>query len=372
MYLRRIEIENLRAIRELTLDFGTTTQTRRWTVLLGENGCGKSTVLKAIGLVLAGSDALAELLEDPDAWVRNGAKIARVRAEITTAQGETRNLLLEIHRGDRRDSVIRRNQKGLALLDAAIDKADRNYFVAGYGAFRRPPDPLSSSKSGRRARISRADNIGTLFSAASELMSVEQWAFELDYREGKEGRKVIAEALGSLLPGMSFSRIDKKEFAIWMNTQDGEVRLPTDAALKRLIARICPDPATVTDSELLKKWFNEDSDLPNPYLEDPEKLFAWAVSEVNQEVHLVAPNNAKPRAKRAVNAAVEYLGLNRETLTRSRFVVYNELQFALYVWQEGTREAKIMAKLQVERMCRSDRQYTGMARFFAKEAGFPL
>lgn len=225
MYLRRIEIENLRAIRELTLDFGTTTQTRRWTVLLGENGCGKSTVLKAIGLVLAGSDALAELLEDPDAWVRNGAKIARVRAEITTAQGETRNLLLEIHRGDRRDAVIRRNQKGLALLDAAIDKADRNYFVAGYGAFRRPPDPLSSSKSGRRARISRADNIGTLFSAASELMSVEQWAFELDYREGKEGRKVIAEALGSLLPGMSFSRIDKKEFAIWMNTQDGEVRL---------------------------------------------------------------------------------------------------------------------------------------------------
>ncbi|WP_439606905.1 hypothetical protein [Hydrogenophaga sp.] len=148
--------------------------------------------------------------------------------------------------------------------------------------------------------------------------------------------------------------------------------LPKDAALKRLIARICPDPATVTDSELLKKWFTEDSDLPNPYLEDPEKLFAWAVSEVNEEVHLVAPTNAKPRAKRAVNAAVEYLGLNRETLTRSRFVVYNELQFALYVWQQGTREAKNIAKLQVERMCRSDRQYTGMARFFAKEAGFPL
>src|SRR3990167_1836146 len=131
--------------------------------------------------------------------------------------------------------------------------------------------------------------------------------------------------------------------------------LPKDAALKRLIARICPDPATVTDSELLKKWFTEDSDLPNPYLEDPEKLFAWAVSEVNEEVHLVAPTNAKPRAKRAVNAAVEYLGLNRETLTRSRFVVYNELQFALYVWQQGTREAKNIAKLQVERMCRSDR-----------------
>lgn len=62
--------------------------------------------------------------------------------------------------------------------------------------------------------------------------------------------------------------------------------LPVDAALKKLIARISPDPAVVTDDELLQKWFKEDGDLPNPYLEDPEKLFAWAVSVVNEEVHL--------------------------------------------------------------------------------------
>ncbi len=73
MYLNRIEIENLRAIRKLSLDFGAGETTRRWTVLLGENGCGKSTVLKAIGLVLAGSDALAELLVDVDEWILNGA-----------------------------------------------------------------------------------------------------------------------------------------------------------------------------------------------------------------------------------------------------------------------------------------------------------
>lgn len=225
MYLNRIEIENLRAIRKLALDFGTNGNTRRWTVLLGENGCGKSTVLKAIALVLAGSEAIAELLEDPDSWVHNDAKIATIHAEISTTQGDKRLISLEIHRGDRRDTVIRRNQKGLALLDAALDKADRNYFMAGYGAFRRPPDPLNSRNSKRSARVSRANNVGTLFSASFELMSVEQWAFELDYREGSKGREVIAEALGSLLPGMSFSRIDKQEFSIWMKTQDGEVRL---------------------------------------------------------------------------------------------------------------------------------------------------
>lgn len=148
--------------------------------------------------------------------------------------------------------------------------------------------------------------------------------------------------------------------------------LPADAALKKLIAKICPDPATATDDDLLKKWFKEDSDLPNPYLEDPEKLFAWAVSETNKEVHLVAPAGAQARAKRAVNAAVQYLGLNRETLTRSRYVIYDELQFKLYVWQNGNAAAKRKAEDQIERMCCADRQYAGMSRFFAKEAGFSV
>lgn len=224
MYLNRIEIENLRSISNLALDFGCGQDTRRWTVLLGENGCGKSTVLKAIGLVLAGSDALSELLVEVDEWIRNGEKVAKIRAEISTASGEKRNLLLEIHRGDGRDSIIRRNQRGLELLDAAVNKADRNYFVAGYGAFRRPPDPDGKSRS-RPARTSRAGNLSTLFSASSDLLSLEEWAVQLDYQRGKRGREIVADALESLLPGMHFKTIDKKTQRIIMGTLDGDVPL---------------------------------------------------------------------------------------------------------------------------------------------------
>jgi predicted ATPase len=224
MYLNRIEIENLRAIRSLALDFGAGPETRRWTVLLGENGCGKSTVLKAIGLVLAGSDALSELLVDVDEWIHNDAKIATIRAQISTAQGEKRNLSLEIRRGDGRDSIIRRNQAGLKPLDAALGRTDRNYFIAGYGAFRRPPDPERSSHK-RSARLRRGENVATLFSSATDLMSIEQWAMELDYREGPKGRIIIGDALESLLPGMKFKGIDKRGRRIMMSTLDGVVPL---------------------------------------------------------------------------------------------------------------------------------------------------
>ncbi|MBM3525223.1 MAG: DUF2813 domain-containing protein, partial [Alphaproteobacteria bacterium] len=82
MYLVDLQIENLRAIRALSIDFraaGPKDETRRWTVLLGENGCGKSTVLKAIGLLMAGSEALPDLLGVPDQWIRNTAKRARIK-----------------------------------------------------------------------------------------------------------------------------------------------------------------------------------------------------------------------------------------------------------------------------------------------------
>lgn len=80
MYLVKIALQDVRSIESLNLDFRTATEdTRRWTLLLGENGCGKSSVLRAMALLLAGSEALPELLGDPDAWIRNGAKMPNRR-----------------------------------------------------------------------------------------------------------------------------------------------------------------------------------------------------------------------------------------------------------------------------------------------------
>lgn len=228
MYLVDLELTNVRAIRHMSLDFRSTKpneKTRRWTVLLGENGCGKSTVLKSIALLLAGSEALPDLLGAPDQWIHNDAKKATISATICTAEGEERTLTLILNRGDGRDTVIKRNSTGLRQLDAALRKADRNYFIAGYGAFRRPPDTTRRSSIGSSREQGRAAQLGSMFSLGHELVSLEQWAMDLDYVVGTEGSSIIKEALGKLMPGMHFKGIDKRKRAVVMGTADGDVPL---------------------------------------------------------------------------------------------------------------------------------------------------
>ncbi|PRX20723.1 putative ATP-binding protein involved in virulence [Paraburkholderia sp. BL18I3N2] len=228
MYLVDLELTNIRAIRHMSLDFRSTNghkKTRRWTVLLGENGCGKSTVLKSIGLLLAGSEALPDLLGSTDQWIHNDAKQATISATICTAEGDERKLTLVLNRGDGRDTVIIGNEYGLRQLDVALRKADRNYFIAGYGAFRRPPDLTRRSNFSASNVRGRAAQLATLFSFGDGLVSLEEWAMDLDYVEGTKGRNIIADALGKLLPGMHFKGIDKSNRTVVMKTVDGDVPL---------------------------------------------------------------------------------------------------------------------------------------------------
>jgi uncharacterized protein (TIGR02646 family) len=142
----------------------------------------------------------------------------------------------------------------------------------------------------------------------------------------------------------------------------------TDKALRRLAKRMSPDPSGVDEAALLTEWLTEDPDLPHPYLEDPEPMFAWAPVETNEEVYVVVPDNATPRAKRAVQAAVDYLGLNRETLVRSRYFIYSSLTSAVGAWKRGD----VPSLNQIQRMCQAKHPFSGMCRYFAHLAGAPV
>ncbi|HKY21764.1 MAG TPA: AAA family ATPase [Vicinamibacterales bacterium] len=227
MFLRSVELTNVRCIRSLSLPLETSSGVpRRWTLLLGENGVGKSTLMRSVGLVLAGSSALAELLGDPESWIRAGEAECTISAEFETAEGDQRHASLRIRRGDTIKEVYETNKETLELLDRAIARSARNYLVIAYGASRRLSSAkLSTQPVSSRFQHARANNVATLFSPDAMLNPLETWAIDLHYRLQDEGLRIVDEAMRKLLPGMTFKGIDRDRRDLLFDTVDGEVPL---------------------------------------------------------------------------------------------------------------------------------------------------
>ena len=86
MYLKRLYLKGIRSFAEIDIDLASTSGgVKSWAVIFGENGVGKTTILRTIGLVLGDPESAGGLLREvPGDWVRDGLseEIAVVRAEF--------------------------------------------------------------------------------------------------------------------------------------------------------------------------------------------------------------------------------------------------------------------------------------------------
>lgn len=242
MFLRDISIKNFKCHSDLYLSFETEPDPdegleidvdtdanwpiRKTTFLLGENGTGKSALLKAVALVTAGSTALSHLLGDTAEWVTNGKKTCELRATLTTAEGEDREIRLRIDRGAQLVEILEKNRSSLELIDRAIAHADRNYFVVAYGASRRLNRDSQFFTEKSPLSFPRSANVFSLFNPDAQLVSLANWAMELDYTGKGDGLKTVKRALDSfLVEHVSFRRIDRERKQLIFATPDGELPL---------------------------------------------------------------------------------------------------------------------------------------------------
>jgi len=226
MFLKRLALQNIRSIEQLELSFDTDEgRVRKWTLVLGQNGAGKSTILRSVALVTAGSEALPELLERPDDWIRIGSETCSIAADLVTADREERHIALSWTRGQSIRDIFDRNRETLDQLDAALSHAHRNYFTVGYGTSRRLPGIRSSGPLREVYSHPRAARVATLFSNDAVLNPLDTWAMDLDYRRSHAGIDIIRNALSDFLPGIKLLRIDKEKRELLFETPDGEVTL---------------------------------------------------------------------------------------------------------------------------------------------------
>lgn len=210
MFLKEIHLKNFRGLNDLSLSFvDSLEKVRNRTVIIGENGIGKTNLLKAIALVTAGSEALGDLLGSSDNWISIGADYCSIKAIIETKDLQERHITLELKKGDSLKSIFF-NNSSLNEIDEALNNTKRNYFVIGYGSSRRLNQTVDlASNKERSFRSDRSQNVSTLFNNDSNLHPLTSWAMEVDYQSNGKNLSIITDALNDLLPNVRFHTIDK-------------------------------------------------------------------------------------------------------------------------------------------------------------------
>lgn len=80
MYINKIEIKNIRSISQLEMTFDS--NHAGWHVIIGDNGTGKSTVIKSISVGLIGPEGFTALRQEPTQWLKQNEHYGRINLSI--------------------------------------------------------------------------------------------------------------------------------------------------------------------------------------------------------------------------------------------------------------------------------------------------
>ncbi|UJX41531.1 AAA family ATPase [Desulfovibrio sp. JY] len=143
MYIRRIEIENIKNFDSVVWDIKQDADAHGWHVILGDNGAGKSTFIKAISLLLMGPELAPRTQSDFTKWVKQGSCEGRIVARVE------HDSLFDRWSDTGRTSASALSVEVIISSDGSVKKGRANYsertlwgrgtgwFSSSFGPFRR-------------------------------------------------------------------------------------------------------------------------------------------------------------------------------------------------------------------------------------------
>ena len=64
MYIKKVTLENIRCFKDITIDLSSENGINKWAVILGDNGSGKTSLLRCIAIGICDEDEAKSLLQD--------------------------------------------------------------------------------------------------------------------------------------------------------------------------------------------------------------------------------------------------------------------------------------------------------------------
>ncbi|MEV4703949.1 AAA family ATPase [Actinoplanes sp. NPDC049316] len=250
VYLQRLRIRGVRGFhssREVDLRFERDPEAEsafdRYPglyVIAGRNGSGKTSLLRAAAIALAGPEVANSLTEGDRDWVSHGHALATVRAdivrdsyEVNLGTGRPADFFSAMIKWEQTEGARARPQAdtrggvGGRMAERSLwSPKPTGWFAAGYGPFRR-----LAGTSGEVARLMAGDwtlaRFATLFREEASLAETVQWLQQVNYRarSGRVGyaeleENVIALLNDGLFPdGYSVDRVDPD--GLWITRESG-------------------------------------------------------------------------------------------------------------------------------------------------------
>ncbi len=167
MYIKKIIIDNIRCFKHLEIDLSTKGGVNNWAVFLGNNGVGKTTIMRAIALCLCEESGAAGLLDELHSyWIREEApdKEATIRIEFERTKNYSKLPFIETTiKPSKFGEEVNVTQKTAPVSSKFWD----NLFVCAYGANRRAFGTTSYSE------YTVTDSIYSLFNYDTPMQNIE-------------------------------------------------------------------------------------------------------------------------------------------------------------------------------------------------------
>jgi hypothetical protein len=250
MFVGKVTLRNVRGFEELDFDLQRPNgKCAGWTVITGDNGSGKSALLKAIALGLAGRDVARSLQPSMHRWIRQGASPYQgsIQLEIVPETGDDsfvqggrlplsafpaklllrnggKDVVLESTTPEGKSDSYRSPDRSIWSSEA------RGWYSCGYGPFRRVFG--ASPAATRLMTVAATARFVTMFEEAASLAEADQWLRNLKYKaleeekrgesEGEAGKQleVLLEILrDGLMPNqITVDRVDSD--GLWLKDRN--------------------------------------------------------------------------------------------------------------------------------------------------------